>query len=230
MLSVNSISLKAGSFAIRNLSFEVRKGEYFFILGRSGSGKSMTLEAIAGLRKIHEGTIVLHEREITRLALNQRKVGLVFQSLALFPHLSVAQNIAFPLRQMKMTTSMMDRTTREMAERLAISDLLNRRPGSLSGGEHQRVALARTLVMKPNILLLDEPLSSVDILLKEELIEVLKDIHQTGQTILHVTHDYYEVKALADRIAIMENGQIMQTGTRDEIIQNPRCRLAEKLN
>ena len=125
---------------------------------------------------------------------------------------------------------MIEKTVQDMAVKLSIEPLLKRKPTSLSGGEHQRVALARTLVMKPDILLLDEPLSSVDILLKEELIDVLQGIHKQGQTIVQVTHDYHEVKALAERIAIMENGEIVQTGTREEINANPRCRLAEKLN
>lgn len=229
MLSVHNISFRAGSFSVSNLSFQVENGAYFFILGQSGSGKSLTLEALAGLRRIKTGQIFLNHRDITHLPLNHRKIGLVFQSLALFPHLSIYQNIAFPLEQAHMGKDLMDHTVKEMAKQLSIDRLLHRRPNSLSGGEHQRVALARTLVMKPAVLLLDEPLSSLDILLREELIEVLRAIHAKGQTILHVTHDYHEVAELADQIAILENGTIIQSGTREEIIRNPISRLAGKL-
>lgn len=229
MLCVESISFRAGQFAVHDLSFEVQQGEYFFILGQSGSGKSLTLEALAGLQRVTAGHIRLNGRDITHAPLHRRGIGLVFQSLALFPHLTVRENIAFPLRQMRLDEGEREQRITRMAESLAISDLLDRRPGSLSGGEHQRVALARTLVMKPAILLLDEPLSSLDILLKEELLEVLREVHRSGQTLLQVTHDYHEVAELAERIGIMENGRMIQTGTREDIIRDPRCRLAEKL-
>jgi ABC-type sugar transport system ATPase subunit len=143
--------------------------------------------------------------------------------------MTVFQNIAFPLRQRSLDKHQIHKEVDDIAGRLSISKFLSRYPGSLSGGELQRVALARTLILKPAVLLLDEPLTSLDMLLKEEMVILLKEIHRQGQAILHVTHDYYVVSELADRISIIEDGAIVQTGTREEIVRDPRCRLAEKI-
>lgn len=229
MLYVRDLTIKAGEFRVASASFDVGAGEYFFLLGESGSGKSLILESIAGIRKPDGGEIYIGDIDITHKPMNQRLVGMVFQNLALFPHKSVLENIAFPLSVRRTAKSDIKTAVEEMAERLSITGLLHRRPGTLSGGEHQRVALARTLVMKPKVLLLDEPLSSLDILLKEEMLELLKKLHHYGQTILHVTHDYHVVSKLADRIAIIEKGDIIQTGTIWEIKSDPKCMLAKRL-
>ena len=190
----------------------------------------MILDAITGIRKIHKGYLYVSDRDITDRPVNKRDVGIVFQNLAIFPHKKVFQNIAYSLQQRKLGKQIIEKEVLEIARRLTIDHLLDRLPGSLSGGEHQRVALARTLIMKPRVLLLDEPLSSLDMLLKEDMVMLLKEIHSLGQTILHVTHDYHVVSELADRISIIENGRIVQTGNKEEITQYPRCRLAEKIN
>jgi ABC-type sugar transport system ATPase subunit len=230
MLHVKEVTIYAGTFAVNSASFHIKKGEYYFLLGESGSGKSLLLEAISGTRNIQKGNIIIDGEDITNQPLNKRNVGIVFQNLALFPHKKVFKNIAFSLNCRKLGKKEIDFKVHQMAEKLGISKLLQRYPETLSGGEHQRVALARTLIMKPAILLLDEPLSSLDILLKEEMVALLKEIHQQGQTILHVTHDYHEVAQLADRISIIENGQILQTGTRLEISKAPRNRLAHRIS
>jgi ABC-type sugar transport system ATPase subunit len=215
---------------VNSASFHVKDGEYYFLLGESGSGKSLLLEAISGTRNIQKGNIIVAGEDVTHHPLNKRNVGIVFQNLALFPHKKVFKNIAFSLNCRKLGKKEIDFEVHQMAEKLGISKLLQRYPETLSGGEHQRVTLARTLIMKPAVLLLDEPLSSLDILLKEEMVALLKEIHQQGQTILHVTHDYHEVAQLADRISIIENGQILQSGTRLEISKAPRSRLAHRIS
>lgn len=230
MLEVKNVTIKAGTFKVKSASFDIRYGEYYFLLGESGSGKSLILEAISGIRNIQGGQIIAGGNDITNQPLNKRNVGIVFQNLALFPHKKVYDNIAFSLNCRKAGLKETTYKVHQIAESLGISQLLKRYPGTLSGGEHQRVALARTLVMEPAVLLLDEPLSSLDILLKEEMVALLKDIHQQGQTILHVTHDYQEVAQLADKISIIENGQIVQSGTPSEISKAPYNILAQRIS
>lgn len=229
MLYVKNLNLQAGDFKVPDTSFDVKKGEYYFLLGESGSGKSLILEAIAGIQKIKSGEVWVNNLNITHLPMHQRRVGLVFQNLALFPHLTVMDNIAFPLERRGIKRPQVAEEVVQIAQRLSIAHVLKRKPGTLSGGEHQRVALARTLIMKPDMLLLDEPLSSLDILLKEEMVELLRELHQQGQTILHVTHDYRVVGSLANRISILQKGILLQTGTPHEIASNPKCKLASRL-
>ncbi|MDY0286943.1 MAG: ATP-binding cassette domain-containing protein [Bacteroidales bacterium] len=226
MLHVNNLHIEAGSFVIPSVSFRVKPGEYFFLLGESGAGKSLILEAIAGIQPLQSGSIRVNGEDITHRPYHRRKVGMVFQNLALFPHLTVFQNLAFALKIQKSATHEIVSAVDAMARRMSIGHLLKRKPGTLSGGEHQRVALARTLIMNPAVLLLDEPLSSLDILLKEEMTSVLKEVHRSGQTILHVTHDYRVVNYLADQIAIIGKGVLLQQGTPDEIRRNPCNALA----
>lgn len=229
MLYVKDLSVKAGNFTVQSVHFEIGEGEYFFLLGESGSGKTLILEAIAGITPVRGGSVAVRGRDVTASPVNKRDVGIVFQNLALFPHKTVFQNIAYSLALRGIEKKTIIREVELIAGRMSIHPLLKRYPGSLSGGEHQRVALARTLVMRPAVLLLDEPLSSLDILLKEEMLEALKEIHRQGQTILHVTHDYHEVAMLADRISIIANGRQVQTGTPEEIARDPKCRLAERI-
>ena len=229
MLHVENLNIKVGDFELNDIGFRLSEGAYYFLLGESGSGKTLLLETIAGIRKIRSGSIVIAGRNVTRKSLSERGVGLVFQKHALFPHMRVFDNIAFALRRQSLDRKRITAAVEEIAERLSVDKLLLRYPDGLSGGELQRVALARTLVMKPKVLLLDEPLSSLDLLLKEELIEVLRTIHKQGQTMLHVTHDYYEVAQLAEKISIIEKGRIIQSGTKKQIQDFPANRLAERL-
>lgn len=222
MLKLENISKDFGQFSIFNVNLEVKKGEYFVLLGASGAGKSVVLEVIAGLMKADNGKVFLGNKEITNESIQTRKVGLVFQDYAIFPHLTVFQNIAYSFTNKRKQKELIKQTVEELAAEMNILHLLQRKADTLSGGEKQRVAIARTLARKPDILLLDEPLSALDAQLKSELRKLLRKINKQGQTILHVTHDYDEAMALADRIAIVQKGTIVQDGNIREIFQSPR--------
>ena len=221
MLELREISCSLPGFSLSEISFSVADGEYFILLGESGAGKSLLLEAIAGLNPVKSGTLLLDGKDITHEKIQQRGIGLVFQDQAVFPHLSVKENIAYPLKGKHLSNSEKDKIIGEITGLVQIPKLLNRRPSTLSGGELQRVALARALVQKPKILLLDEPLSATDSKLRAELRALLRQINRLGQTIIHVTHDFDEAVSLADRIAIMNQGSIVQTGTPQEVFGNP---------
>ena len=221
MLELRNISCSFPGFSLTEISFRVADGEYFILLGESGAGKSLLLEAIAGLNPIKSGNLLLDGKDITNDKIQHRGIGLVFQDQAVFPHLSVKENIAYPLKGKHLSKSEKDKIIDDITEILQISKLLNRRPSTLSGGELQRVALARALVQKPKVLLLDEPLSATDSKLRSELRALLRQINRMGQTIIHVTHDFDEAVSLADRIAIMNKGSIIQSGTPQEIFGNP---------
>lgn len=221
MLEIKNLSLSFGDFALNHLSFRVKKGEYFVLLGASGAGKSILLEAIAGLWKADSGHIYLQQQEITHQRIQNRKVGIVFQDYAIFPHLTVAQNIAYPLKSQNKKREEIKETVQQLADKMGITHLLKRNSAHLSGGEMQRLALARTLAMQPALLLLDEPLSHIDPQKRGELRRLLKQIHREGQTIVHVTHDFEEAIALADRIGIVQAGEIIQIGTPQEVFHHP---------
>lgn len=222
MLELKNISLSNPGFSLHHISFSVHKGEYFILLGMSGAGKSMLLEMIAGLTNPDSGEILLYGKNIESSKPNKREVGMVFQDHAIFPHLTVAGNIGYALKQQSLSQAAKQKQIQSIADRIHIGHLLNRHTSTLSGGELQRVAIARTLVQKPEILLLDEPLASIDTKLKAELRSLLRQLNREGQTIVHVTHDFDEAVSLASRIAIIHNGRIIQTGTPDEVFGNPR--------
>ncbi|MBI9069182.1 MAG: ABC transporter ATP-binding protein [Salinivirgaceae bacterium] len=222
MLKVENLHIKLGDFHLSDINFSVEKGEYFMLLGESGSGKSVLLESIAGLFKQNKGEIFLNGQNINKTNIQKRKIGLVFQDFALFPHYSVEENIAFPLKIRKYKSAIIKDIVDQLACEMNILPLLKRKPETLSGGEKQRVALARTLTLKPDILLLDEPLSSIDVSLKGELRSLLRRLNQKGQTIIHVTHDYEEAISLASKIAIIQDGKIVQTGTPKEVFTHPK--------
>jgi molybdopterin-binding protein len=222
MLELHNISKRFPEFSLEEISFTVEQGDYFILLGESGAGKSMLLETIAGLVPPDSGTIRLHGKEITHEKIQKRNIGLVFQDHAVFPHLNVSENIIYALHGSLLTKAAKRTKTIDIAKELGIVELLNRRPETLSGGELQRVALGRTLIQQPDILLLDEPLASLDTRLKSELRRLLRMLHKKGQTILHVTHDYEEALALGTRIAVINEGKIIQTGTPSEVFHHPK--------
>ena len=221
MLTLTSISKSFPDFSLHEVSFSIEKGDYYILLGESGAGKSMVLETIAGLTIPESGTITLNGRDITREKIQHRGVGLVFQDHAVFPHLTVKENLAYSLHGLSLTRIEKQEKIQAMAIELGIGTLLNRRPSTLSGGELQRVALGRTLIQNPQILLLDEPLSSLDTRLKRDLRRLLRMIHSNGQTILHVTHDYEEALSLGSKIAVIHDGRIIQTGSPTEVFHHP---------
>lgn len=204
------------------ISFSVREGEFFSLLGPSGCGKSTTLRAIAGFERPDSGAILLGGRRIESVPPHRRDVGLVFQSHALFPHLTVAQNISFGLDLRKIDKAEIKRRVEAALELVGLSGYGQRMPGQISGGQQQRVALARSLILEPSLLLLDEPLSSLDLKLRVQMREELRRLQRRlRKTSIFVTHDQTEALALSDRIAVLSQGRIEQIGTPDEIYNTP---------
>ncbi len=224
MLNIKNVKLNLGDFNLNNISLDVKPNEYFILLGPSGSGKTVLLETIAGLYKPSSGEILFNNIELSTLFPEQRSIGFVYQQYELFPHMTVEQNIVFGLKVRGIDKNIMKEKLHNLAQLFNIEHLLKRHPQNLSGGEKQRVALARALIIAPDILLLDEPLSALDPLNRELLKNEFKKIHANfNTTIIHVTHDLDEAIYLADRIGIMYNGELLQVGSKDEIILNPSC-------
>ena len=221
MLDIRNIDCRLGNFWLKDINLHIDEGSYFILLGPSGAGKTILFETIAGLVTPRSGSMLLNGNDITKKGIQHRDIGFVFQDGAVFPHLSVRDNIAYALRKKKIRKAEMRRRVNAIAEELSIGHLLGRKPGSLSGGERQRVAVARTLVLQPQCLLLDEPLSSLDIQLREGIRNLLRNINRKGMTIMHITHDFREAFALADHIAIIDRGRIIQSGTPREIYDRP---------
>jgi len=230
MLKLNDISVKLGDFSLNDISLQVPSGSYLTVLGLSGAGKTVLLEIIAGLIKPDKGDVYINNQKITHIPVQKRKTGLVYQDLCLFPHKNVKSNIAYALKNRKISRGDMNKRIDELLQQTGISHLKHRYPESLSGGEAQRVALARTLASDPKILLLDEPLASLDVKLKAELRSLLRKINETGKTIVHVTHDYTEAVTLSSHIAVIENGNLVQTGAPEEIFRNPKSEFVARLS
>jgi putative spermidine/putrescine transport system ATP-binding protein len=222
-LSLQNLSLAYGnSIAVKDLNLDIRKGELLALLGPSGCGKTTTMRAVAGLMPIAGGRIDLDGVDITRVSANKRAVGLVFQSYALFPHLTVYENVAFGLKLKGMSGKALDDKVNSGLKSVGLSNFASRKPAELSGGQQQRVALARSMVMEPKVLLLDEPLSNLDARLRLEMRTELQRVQkETGVTMIFVTHDQIEALALADRIVVMKGGAIEQIGTPEEIYNAP---------
>ena len=229
MLQIKNISLTFEGFSLKDISLSVGKGEYFVLLGRSGAGKSMLLEIITGLVKPDSGKVILDGEDITNKPIQNRKVGIVFQDYAIFPHLSVKENISYPLKANKTPASRSEQIVLELAGKMGITGLLDRMPSTLSGGELQRVALARTLTLNPKVLLLDEPLSSLDSGLRHKMRALLRKLNNEGLTIVHVTHDYQSTIALAHKVAVINKGKILQKGTLKEVFHNPGSKFVANL-
>lgn len=228
MLTLNKINRRLGSFALTDISLEVSDGEYYVLLGRSGSGKTQLLELIAGLELPDSGTILLDNNDITRHRIQDRKIGIVFQDYAVFPHMSVFGNIAYPLKVKNDDKKTIAAKVEQAAATMNIKHILDRNTEKLSGGERQRVALARTLVTSPRLLLLDEPLSSLDTSLKDDLKRLLRNLNKAGQTIIHVTHDYADAISLAKRVGVIHNGKIIQEGHVTEVFKTPSNRFVAR--
>ena len=212
--------------AVDHFTFEIPDGELVGLLGPSGCGTSTTLFMICGLQKPTEGRIFFGEDDVTELPPENRGVGVVFQNYALYPHLSVLQNITFPLENLKgkdkLTKDEMKEKAMEAARLVQIEKLVDRKPGELSGGQQQRVAIARALVKMPRVLLLDEPLSNLDARLRLQTREEIRRIQkETGITTVFVTHDQEEAMSISDRIVVMKEGVIQQTGRPQEVYENP---------
>jgi spermidine/putrescine transport system ATP-binding protein len=208
--------------AVDDLSLDVESGSFFALLGPSGCGKTTTLRMIGGFEQPSEGHIYLGEREVSGLPAYKRDVNTVFQSYALFPHLSVFENVAFGLRRRAVRGETLRGRVEEILRIVGLEGMGRRKPRQLSGGQQQRVALARALVNKPQVLLLDEPLGALDLKLRKQMQLELKAIqHDVGITFIHVTHDQEEAMTMADRIAVMNSGRIEQLGTPTELYETP---------
>jgi putative spermidine/putrescine transport system ATP-binding protein len=222
-LTLEKLSKVYGDFAAaRDIDLSVAKGEFVSLLGPSGCGKTTTLQMIAGLVEPTTGTITLDGRDITRETPNKRGLGIVFQSYALFPHMTVAQNVAFGLEMRKVAKAERDERVASMLGLVHLAPLAERYPRQLSGGQRQRVAIARALVIQPPVLLLDEPLSNLDAKLREEMQFELRRIQQrVGTTTIMVTHDQAEALSISDRVVVMEQGRMTQVDAPYRLYENP---------
>ena len=211
--------------ALDDVSLDIRDNEFFTLLGPSGCGKTTLLRIIAGFEDVTNGAVFLYGDEIEQLPPNKRPVNTVFQHYALFPHMSVAENVAFGLRRLKQHQTAISSRVGEMLELVQLGPLADRLPAQLSGGQQQRVALARALAPNPKVLLLDEPLSALDLKLRQAMRVELKQLQEdTGITFIFVTHDQEEALTMSDRIAVMSAGQVQQIGTADDIYERPMNR------
>jgi ABC-type Fe3+/spermidine/putrescine transport system ATPase subunit len=224
ILDIDNIKRSYGNYvALKGVSLGVETGEFIALVGPSGCGKTTLLKLIAGFETAQSGSIRIENRDMTDVPASQRPTSMVFQKLALFPHMTIAQNIGFPLKLRGVAPSVIAQKVREMLDLMQLKpEYLNRFPKQLSGGEQQRVALARSMISSPKLLLLDEPLSALDVKLKKVLQAELKRLHrQVGVTFVHVTHDLEEAMMLADRICVMRAGQILQIGRPNDIYYRP---------
>jgi len=222
MLQLRGVGVSLGNFSLKEISLDVKDGEYMVLLGPTGTGKTVLLETIAGMHRIRSGSIFIRGRDATGLPPEKRNLGVVYQDYALFPHLTVRKNIAFGLQMRRKTGDKIAEAVERMADFVDIRGILDRRPANLSGGERQRVALARALVLEPYALLLDEPLSALDRSTRDRLRRELKRIHRKlGVTIVHITHDLTEAFFLADHLAVMKDGSILQDGTPENVLRRP---------
>ena len=209
--------------AVRGVDFTINDGEFFTIVGPSGCGKTTTLRCIAGLVTPTSGSIYFDNQEITHVPPNKRGIAMMFQNIALYPHMSVEDNISYPLRLANVSKDVQRKETESAARVMQIEELLKKYPGQLSGGQKQRAALARTLVQDPHAFLMDEPLSDLDAKLKVEMRKEIQKVHeQVDRPTIYVTHDQEEAMTMSDRIAVMNDGNIVQIGTPDELYNEPR--------
>lgn len=218
----NIVKLHGQFAALKNVNFDIKPGEFFALLGPSGSGKSTTLRILAGLDAPTTGRVLIDDKDVTSTDARDRDIAMVFQSYALYPHMTVAENIAFPLEMAKLPKSEIAPAVQDAARKVKIDHLLDRKPGQLSGGQQQRCALARAIVRKARLFLLDEPLSNLDAKLRLETRAELKKLQRSlGVTAVYVTHDQEEAMTLADRMAVFMSGEIQQVGTPAEVFARP---------
>ncbi len=211
-----------GTPVLRNINLDLAKGELLVLLGPSGCGKSTLLRLVAGLEELDSGRIVMEDREVHSLAPRERDVAMVFQNYSLYPHMSVAKNLAFPLKVAHESRGEIERQVTETAAMLGLTDHLDKKPGQLSGGQRQRVALGRAIIRQPSLFLLDEPLSNLDAHLREQMRrEIVRLQRRLGVTTIHVTHDQVEALTMADRVAVLHEGEVAQLGTPEELYRDP---------
>ncbi|WP_332869477.1 ABC transporter ATP-binding protein [Clostridioides difficile] len=223
-LKINNVFKSYGQKRVlNNISLDIEEGEFLCLLGPSGCGKTTLLRIIAGLEDVNSGTIILQDKDITNLEPSKRGVGIVFQSYALFPNMTAYNNIAFPLKERKVSKEKIDNKVKEVLETVGLTNEAHKYPKALSGGQQQRIAIARALALEPKFLLLDEPMSALDAKVRHKLRMDIKRLQkELNITTIMVTHDQEEAITMADKIAILNGGDIMQIGTPEEIYQNPQ--------
>jgi putative spermidine/putrescine transport system ATP-binding protein len=222
-LSIQDVHVTLGhNHVLKGVSLDAAPGEFVTLLGASGSGKSTLLNVVAGLQSVGDGHVLFDGTNVEHRSPRHRKVGVVFQSYALFPHMTVGENVAFPLRAARRPSADRTRVAQEMLDLVQLGDMWDRNPASLSGGQRQRVALARALASNPGILLLDEPMAALDKQLREQMqVEIKRIQQQVGITTLSVTHDQAEAMTMSDRVAIMHEGQFVQVASPEELYRRP---------
>ena len=222
-VTIDHVSKEFGDFvALDDINFTIKPGEFFSLLGPSGCGKTTLLRIIAGFEFPDDGVVLFDDKNIVALPPNKRHSNTVFQTYALFPHMSIYENVAFPLRLKKMPKDEIDKKVREYVHLVQLDEHIYKKPNQLSGGQKQRVAIARALINEPKVLLLDEPLSALDAKLRANLLVDLDRLHdQIGITFIYVTHDQSEALSVSDRIAVMNHGHVLQIGTPYEIYESP---------
>jgi molybdate/tungstate transport system ATP-binding protein len=229
MIKVKNLSKRWREFSLENINLDVKQGDYFIVLGPTGAGKTLLLELIAGFHRPDKGEIWINNKNVTDISPEQRRVGFVYQDYSLFPHLNVEKNVGFGLRLKKISRREYNKRVRHAMNLLGLTHLSKRLPKTLSGGEQQKVALARAIVLDPDVLLLDEPLSALDAQTQERLRGELKDLHEkSGITTIHVTHDHVEAILLGDRMGVLSDGKLIQVGRPDEIFQKPKSEFVAK--
>lgn len=222
MITIENLNIRLLDFNLHDIRLDIGENEFFILMGPTGAGKTVLLEAIAGLIPITSGTIIIGERDVTSLPPEKRGIGIVYQDYALFPHLTVQENITYGLHFHHIDKKKAKKGFSRLVDDLNLSHLLQRLPTNLSGGEKQRAALARALMVEPKVLLLDEPISALDPAFREEVRKGLKRVHQASDcTFFMVTHDFTDALSLADRAAVMLDGRIEQIGTMEDIFQRP---------
>ena len=211
--------------ALKGVSLTIHPGEFCTLLGASGSGKSTILRVIAGFETLDSGRLEINDKDMSKMSIAERNIGMVFQNYALFPHMDVFQNIAFGLEMKKLDKSQIKEKVNEVLELVGLTNQKSRLPSALSGGQQQRVALARAIVIKPKILLMDEPLGALDKNLRNDMQKQIKNLHKNlNITVVYVTHDQDEAMFLSDKIVLMDEGKIIQTGTCKELYTKPKNR------
>lgn len=227
MIKISNLEVTFDSFKLSGINLEIKRNEFFVLMGPTGAGKTVLLESIAGITPVKSGSINLDGRDITMLPPEKRGVGIVYQDYALFPHMNVKDNITYAVRYHALDKQLVSRRLERLCSELNIGHLLERYPGTLSGGEQQRTALARAMMFEPSLLMLDEPLSALDPGFRLEIQELLRNLHQsTDITFLMVTHDFSEALSLADRAAVMNGGRIEQVDDAQRLFRKPATEFA----
>lgn len=227
-LKLESISKSWSEFKLKKINLTIEDGDYFVILGPTGAGKTLLLETIMGFHKPDEGRIVLNGKDITDEPPEKRNVGYVSQNCVLFPNMNVRQNVEFGLKMKGVSKTERNQTVDQLLEFTGLKSMAHRRPATLSGGEKQKVALARALAPEPQMIILDEPLTAIDLETAREIKGALKRLHLSGKTVIHVTHNQIESFSLGSKMAILNSGEIVQTGKPKEIFAKPRSKFVAR--